>query len=50
MALNAVANGRLLEQQIFKNIWVQPAASDAGCALGIPFHIWHERLGNRAAS
>jgi len=47
VALNAVANGRILEQQIFKHIWVQPAASDPGCALGIPFHIWHERLGNR---
>ena len=43
------ANGRLLDQQIFRNIWVQPAASDAGCALGIPFHIWHERLGHPRA-
>ena len=46
VALNAVANGRLLDRQIFKRIWVQPAASDAGCSLGIPFHIWHERLGH----
>ncbi len=46
VALNAVANGRILERQIFRNIWIQPAASDAGCSLGIPFHIWHERLGN----
>ena len=50
VALNSVANGRLLEQQIFRNIWVQPAASDAGCSLGIPFHIWHERLGHPRAS
>jgi carbamoyltransferase len=45
VALNAVANGRLLDARIFKNIWVQPAASDAGCSLGIPFYIWHEVLG-----
>jgi carbamoyltransferase len=44
VALNAVANGRLLERQIFKHVWVQPAASDAGCALGIPLYIWHEVL------
>jgi len=45
VSLNSVANGRLLEQGIFRNIWVQPAAGDAGCALGIPFHIWHDLLG-----
>jgi carbamoyltransferase len=45
VALNAVANGKLLDKQIFQRIWVQPAASDAGCSIGIPFHIWHERLG-----
>lgn len=44
VALNAVANGRLLEQGTFRNIWVQPAASDAGCSLGIPFYIWHDVL------
>jgi carbamoyltransferase len=46
VALNAVANGKLLDRQVFRNIWVQPAASDAGCSLGIPFYIWHEILGN----
>lgn len=45
VALNAVANGRLLDRQIFKDIWVQPAASDAGCSLGVSFYIWHEVLG-----
>ena len=45
VALNAVANGHLLDRRIFKEIWVQPAASDAGCSLGIPFYIWHEVLG-----
>jgi len=45
VALNAVANGRLADQSIFDGLWVQPAASDAGCALGIPFHLWHAVLG-----
>ena len=45
VALNSVANGRLREQSIFTDIWIQPAASDAGCSLGIPFYIWHQRLG-----
>ena len=45
VALNAVANGRLLERGIVDRLWVQPAASDAGCALGIPFYIWHRVLG-----
>ena len=49
VSLNSAANGRLLDQQIFKSIWVQPASGDAGCALGIPFHIWHERLGHPRA-
>ena len=34
VALNCVANGKLLEEKIFKNIWIQPAAGDAGGALG----------------
>lgn len=45
VALNSVACGRLLDRQIFRNVWIQPAASDAGCSLGIPFLIWHEILG-----
>jgi carbamoyltransferase len=45
VALNAVANGRLLERHTFRKVWIQPAASDAGCSLGIPFYIWHEILG-----
>ena len=45
VALNCVANGRLLDRQIFTSIWIQPAASDAGCSLGIPFYIWHQLLG-----
>ena len=34
VALNCVANGRLLETGLFKNVWIQPAAGDAGGALG----------------
>jgi carbamoyltransferase len=46
VALNSVANGRLRDENIFSGIWVQPAASDAGCSLGIPFYIWNDRLGH----
>lgn len=46
VALNSVANGRLLEQRTFRNIWIQPSAGDAGCSLGIPFLIWHQFLGH----
>jgi carbamoyltransferase len=46
VALNSGANGRLREQQIFSSVWIQPAASDAGCSLGIPFYIWHQLLGH----
>ena len=44
VALNSVASGRLRDSETFRDIWVQPAASDAGCALGIPFYIWHQVL------
>ena len=46
VAHNCAATGRLLEQQIFRDIWIQPAAGDAGCSLGIPFYIWHQVLGH----
>ncbi len=39
VALNCVANGRLLEEKIFKNIWIQPAAGDAGGALGAALSV-----------
>jgi len=45
VALNCVSNGRLLREGPFKNIWVQPAAGDAGGALGTAYLIWHHRLG-----
>ncbi len=44
VALNCVANGKLLRSGIFKNIWIQPAAGDAGGALGAAFCGWHIHL------
>jgi len=46
VALNSVANGKLLTQTPFNNIWIQPAASDAGGALGAAYNIWYEYLHN----
>ena len=47
VALNCVANGRILREGPFREIWVQPAAGDAGGALGTALFIWHQLLGNR---
>ena len=44
VALNCVANSKLINQTKFKNIWVQPAASDAGGSLGGALAYWHMRL------
>jgi carbamoyltransferase len=44
VALNCVANGRLLREGPFKDIWIQPAAGDAGGALGAAYTVWHEYL------
>jgi carbamoyltransferase len=41
VALNCVANGKLLREKIFKNIWVQPASGDAGGAIGAAFSAYH---------
>ncbi|MCH8247568.1 MAG: carbamoyltransferase [Bacteroidetes bacterium] len=46
VALNCVANGRILEERIFENIWIQPAAGDAGGALGAVMFVWHQVLEN----
>ncbi|MCG2771399.1 MAG: carbamoyltransferase [Desulfobacterales bacterium] len=46
VALNCVANGKLIRRSTFKDIWIQPAAGDAGGALGAAlaaWHIWHEK-------
>jgi carbamoyltransferase len=45
VALNCVANGRLLREGPFDSIWIQPAAGDAGGALGVALFIWHQLLG-----
>ncbi len=41
VALNCVANGKLLREGLFKDIWIQPAAGDAGGALGAAYAAWH---------
>jgi len=41
VALNCVANGKLLRKDIFDDIWIQPAAGDAGGALGAAYAVWH---------
>lgn len=46
VALNCVANGRLLREGSFDDIWIQPAAGDAGGALGAALSVWHRYLGN----
>ncbi len=46
VALNCVANGRLLREGPFDDIWIQPAASDAGNALGCALFAWHQIMGN----
>jgi len=47
VALNCVANGILLREKIFENIWIQPAAGDAGGALGAALSIWYQHLRNK---
>ena len=46
VALNCVANGRVLRESAFENIWIQPAAGDAGGALGAALSVWYRYLGN----
>ena len=46
VALNCVANGRLLREGPFENIWIQPAAGDAGGALGAAMMVWYQLLDN----
>lgn len=45
VALNCVANGKILRERLFDDIWIQPAAGDAGGALGAALIAWHEYLG-----
>ena len=46
VALNCVGNGRILREGPFKRLWIQPAAGDAGGAVGVAKLIWHKILGN----
>ncbi len=45
VALNCVANGKILQEKIFDKIWIQPAAGDAGGALGAALYAWHKVMG-----
>ena len=47
VALNCVANGKLLRSSLFDDLWIQPASGDAGGALGAALYVWHQILGNR---
>jgi len=47
VALNCVVNGKILKEKIFDNIWVQPAAGDAGGSLGAALALWHIEQGNQ---
>jgi carbamoyltransferase len=46
VAMNCVGNGRVLREGPFERVWIQPAAGDAGGALGVALFIWHQLLGN----
>ena len=46
VALNCVANGKILKEKIFKNIWIQPAAGDAGGSLGAALALWYIEKNN----
>ena len=47
VALNCVANGKILKEKIFENIWIQPAAGDAGGSLGAALALWYIDQGNK---
>ncbi|MCP4180512.1 MAG: carbamoyl transferase [bacterium] len=44
VGLNCVANGKIIKETLFKNVWVQPAANDAGTSIGAAFYIWNNLL------
>ncbi len=46
VALNCVANGKILKKNIFEDLWIQPAAGDAGGAIGAALAIWYGHFGN----
>ena len=47
VALNCVANGKIVREKIFEDIWIQPAAGDAGGALGAALFVWYKYLNNK---
>ena len=47
VALNCVANGKLLKTKIFENIWIQPASGDAGNAIGAGLAVWYKHFNNK---
>jgi carbamoyltransferase len=47
VALNCVANGKILKEKIFENIWIQPASGDSGGSLGATLAFWHLEQGNK---
>ena len=49
VALNCVANGKILKEKIFDNIWIQPAAGDAGGSVGAALAFWHIEKKNKRA-
>ncbi|MGE3957994.1 MAG: carbamoyltransferase [Vicinamibacterales bacterium] len=50
VALNCVGNGRILREGTFDSVWIQPAAGDAGGALGVAMALWHRHLGKPRVS
>jgi carbamoyltransferase len=46
VALNCVVNGKILKQNLYKNLWIQPAAGDAGGSLGAALSVWYKELNN----
>ncbi len=47
VALNCVANGKIVESGLFKNVWIQPAAGDSGGSLGAALAYWYDELKNK---
>ena len=47
VALNCVGNGKIIKENIFESVWIQPAAGDAGGALGAALFTWYQYLGNQ---
>jgi carbamoyltransferase len=47
VALNCVANGRIIKEKIFKNVWIQPASGDAGGAIGAALAVYYQYFGNK---